>query len=524
MNNFWLKSILLVSFFFNLTSVAGAEKQIGAPRVKIRVAQYQSSLSFVLPKGGRWLSNNRSGNIPAQAKCQIVGKLKTPAKKKFHLMAGSAKATDEKKLKEVKQNLESQGFSTHEFMVGKAAEKGFPDNRIVFVGVGLYFDENEAQQQLDKLAAKNISSWIFAETIEPAKGTMILKVGNKTVPFNFTDISIEGRSGVKLLKAEYAKGYSWHGFADRTYKSRIQIRWGSDDCLDCIEHTDLESLLVGIVPSEISAKAAPAALQAQATAARGEMLSKLGTRHYNEGYDFCSEQHCQVYKGMQSCDDHIYSSIRNTWGIILENHEGGAVDAVYSANCGGHSSANQNIWTSNADPHLQGVPDTIDGSSFDLTDENQVKEFIRNPPKCWCGIGGVEGSDKFRWKKEISGKNWKKVEEAVELGRIKSVNSFVRDISGRIISLKITGENGEKTIMKELTIRRLFNGLRSSCFIVDWNYDKQGFIVAADFEGAGWGHGVGMCQTGAQSMAANGKKFNEILLHYFPGAKLKSLY
>jgi SpoIID/LytB domain protein len=78
--------------------------------------------------------------------------------------------------------------------------------------------------------------------------------------------------------------------------------------------------------------------------------------------------------------------------------------------------------------------------------------------------------------------------------------------------------------MKELTIRRLFNGLRSSCFIVDWNYDKQGFIVAADFEGAGWGHGVGMCQTGAQSMAANGKKFNEILLHYFPGAKLKSLY
>ncbi|HMM60985.1 MAG TPA: hypothetical protein PKC25_12735, partial [Candidatus Rifleibacterium sp.] len=97
-------------------------------------------------------------------------------------------------------------------------------------------------------------------------------------------------------------------------------------------------------------------------------------------------------------------------------------------------------------------------------------------------------------------------------------------ISGRIVSIKLTGENGEKTVLKELPIRQLFGGLRSSFFKADWKRDKQGFINAADFEGAGWGHGVGMCQTGAQSMALAGRAFADILLHYFPGAKLVKLY
>jgi SpoIID/LytB domain protein len=78
--------------------------------------------------------------------------------------------------------------------------------------------------------------------------------------------------------------------------------------------------------------------------------------------------------------------------------------------------------------------------------------------------------------------------------------------------------------MKELSIRRLFGNLKSSCFIVDLKKDADGFIVSATFQGAGWGHGVGMCQTGAQSMAYKGKTFEEILRHYFPGAQLKKLY
>ncbi len=439
-------------------------------------------------------------------------------------MVGSAPAQDEKKKNEVIEKFTNLGFKTHKFTLGRPPGEKLPDNQIVFIGIGVFFAEEDAQMKLDELSAKNISSWIFTETIEPAKGSLQLTIGKKPVPVNFTDLQLEGKKGVKLLKVEFARGYSWHGFADRTYKSRIQVRFGSEDSLDCIEHTNLESLLVGIVPSEISAKAPAAALQAQAIAARGEMLSKMGTRHFNQGYDFCSEQHCQVYKGMQSCDDHIFNSIKNTWGILLLNNENRALDAVYSANCGGHSSANQNIWTSNADPHLQGVPDLIKHKPLDLTNEEQVKDYILNPPNCWCGVQGVEGAGKFRWTQKLSSKDWNKVEEQTGLGAIETVDSFVRDVSGRIISLKIKGDKGEKTIMKELTIRRLFSGLRSSCFIVDWQRNKSGKIVSATFKGAGWGHGVGMCQTGAQSMAFKGKTFEQILLHYFPGAQLKKLY
>lgn len=522
MNKIFTCILTLTAFLF-FSSTIEAQK-LGAPRVRIRVAQYENSLEFSLPKGGRWLSNNRSGNIPAGQKCKIVGQITQKAVKKFHVMVGSAPADDQGKIDETMNKFVKLGYKTHGFTVGRDPQPGFPDNRIVFVGVGIFHSEEEAQKLHEQLAAQNISNWVFTETIEPAKGQLKLFVGGKEVAFKFAEIHLEGRGGVKLHQAEYAKGFSWHGFADRTYKSRVEIRFGSDDCLDCIEHTDLESLLVGIVPSEISAKAAPAALQAQATAARGEMLSKMGTRHFNEGFEFCSEQHCQVYKGIQSCDDYIYESIRNTWGILLFGDDGKALDAVYSANCGGHSSANQNIWTSNPNPHLQGVADTISEFKADLTDEKQVAQYIKNPPKCWCAQEGVEGANKFRWEKEIDTKAWKKIEEGLELGRIKSIDGFVRDVSGRIISLKISGEKGEKTIMKELAIRKLFGMLRSSCFMVVWHRDQQGFINGAGFTGAGWGHGVGMCQTGAQSMAINGKTYQQILLHYFPGARLKSLY
>lgn len=519
--NLGIISALLILAFSSLFAEA---KQMDAPRLRIRVAQYADSLEFVLPEGGRWHSDNRSGNIPAGKKCRITGKLFRKALKKYHVMVASVPADDIEKLTQTLNKFNKMGYKTHKFTVGQTPKSGFPDNRMVLIGVGIFEQESDAQKLHEELSACNISSWIFVETIASAKGQLQLTVAEKTIPFKFSKIRLEGKKGVTLLNAEYAKGFSWHGHADRTYKSSIEIRFGSDNSLVCIEHTDLESLLVGIVPSEISAKAPPAALQAQAIAARSEIIAKMGTRHFNEGYEFCSEQHCQVYKGMQSCDEYIYNSIAETWGMVLLDHKNKALDTVYSANCGGHTSANQNIWTSEPNPHLQGIADTVSEFRADLTDERQIEEFIRNPPQCWCSLIGVEGSDKFRWSKKISEKDWHKVEKSVGLGRIKGIGSFVRDVSGRIISLKITCENGEKTIMKELAIRKLFGMLPSSCFVANWKTDPKGFIISAEFSGAGWGHGVGMCQTGAQNMARQGKNFKEILLHYFPGARIKKLY
>jgi len=504
-----------------LLSFCGADAA-NPPAVRIRVAQYANSLDIVMPKGGQWLSGNRKGSLKSGKNYRIEGRMAEPAVRKYHLMVGSAALSKPEMLAEVEGRFKQ--FKTHRFIAGQEPAPGYPDNRIVFVGVGIFDDEEKAKEQQDKLAAEAISSWVFFENIRPAQGSLAIYQGKKKIFESRNGMELVPTQTITLKKAEFAKGFSWHGFENRHFSGKIFIGWGFENSLDCVEQTDLEKLIVGIVPSEISSKAPDSALQAQAVAARGEMLSKRGTRHFNEGYDFCSEQHCQVYKGLQSVDQKIAGSIKNTRGLILENHEGGILDAVYSANCGGHSSANHQIWVSNPDKHLQGVCDLKIPVKMDLTDHKQAEAFIRNPAEAWCSMTGVEGADKFRWEKTLGEADWKKVEEAAGIGRIRSIDEFVREVSGRIISIRLKGSAGEKTVLRELAIRKLFGMLRSSNFIVEWKHDKEGYIIGASFIGAGWGHGVGMCQTGAQSMARAGYSFDKILLHYFPGAKLKKLY
>jgi SpoIID/LytB domain protein len=121
----------------------------------------------------------------------------------------------------------------------------------------------------------------------------------------------------------------------------------------------------------------------------------------------------------------------------------------------------------------------------------------------------------------------KVIEKAVGVGKIRTIDSFKREISGRIISMRVAGESGEKMILKELPIRKLLGGasvLRSSCFIAQWQKDSGGFIIGGTLTGAGWGHGVGMCQTGAQAQALAGREYLQILQHYFPKSISVKLY
>ncbi|MBI3037542.1 SpoIID/LytB domain-containing protein, partial [bacterium] len=398
------------------------------------------------------------------------------------------------------------------------------DGRILFIGVG-QFDENKpAQILVDDLAALGSSSWILEEVIKSSVGNLRFEINGKKIVESSDQFALVPKTTVQLSKVEFAKGYSWHGFGNRKFRGTLNIRWGAQNSLDCITTTDLETVLSGVVPSEISSKAAIGALEAQTVAARGEILSKMGLRHLGEKFDFCSEQHCQVYSGETPESIAVGKAVSNTQGILLANAEGGFVDAVYSANCGGHGEANHIVWTSFPDPQLIGVWDSKKISNLDLTSEDSVKRFIRAPPPCYCDDPTLEGGDKFRWKKEISAKEWGGVVERGGVGSIRNFKEFSRGNSGRLYKITIEGEKGSRTIMKELNIRKLFGGLRSACFVADWKRNSKGFIIEGLFEGAGWGHGVGMCQTGAQGMARSGENFQKILLHYFPGSHLMKVY
>jgi len=270
-----------------LLSFCGADAA-NPPAVRIRVAQYANSLDIVMPKGGQWLSGNRKGSLKSGKNYRIEGRMAEPAVRKYHLMVGSAALSKPEMLAEVEGRFKQ--FKTHRFIAGQEPAPGYPDNRIVFVGVGIFDDEEKAKEQQDKLAAEAISSWVFFENIRPAQGSLAIYQGKKKIFESRNGMELVPTQTITLKKAEFAKGFSWHGFENRHFSGKIFIGWGFENSLDCVEQTDLEKLIVGIVPSEISSKAPDSALQAQAVAARGEMLSKRGTRHFNEGYDFCSEQ------------------------------------------------------------------------------------------------------------------------------------------------------------------------------------------------------------------------------------------
>jgi SpoIID/LytB domain protein len=444
-------------------------------------------------------------------------------------MVLSVALADSAIMDEAKVEWKQLGWELNTSIIGKEffADDGktlLYDGRKIQGEVGSFDTIEAAQALVDKLASQGKSSWIQTEILQLAKGELTLTV-NGQVKATGPSILLIPADTIFMKKVEFAAGYPWHGFADRTYSGKLTCRFGANDAIDCILNTSLENVLAGVVPSEISASADIGALRAQAVAARGEILSKVGVRHLGEGFDTCSEQHCQVFAGVTKYSQQVGPKIAPTAGYILfDPNKNRILDAVYSANCGGHSEASHLVWTTQPNPILNGTWDCANPPAIDLSEEKQVSEFIRNPPTCYCSNQNVEGGKRFRWQKNLSTSDWKAVEAKVGIGRIKDIKDIARGYSGRIYRLTFVGQSGEKTVMKELNIRKLFGSLMSACFIANWKKDASGYITSAEMIGAGFGHGVGMCQTGAQSLAKQGWAYQRILSHYFPGSVLKKWY
>ncbi len=497
--------------------------------VRIKVAQYAANIDFVCKGGGAWDLGGKKGRLTGTETCKVTSVLDKKAVKRYHVMTVSVRPDETAELDKAVAQWRAAGWRVRVVMSGRPlyTEDGktlINDNRRANIEVGVFDDEASAQALVDRLASQGKSAWISVEIVSRAQGRITLEVNGAAVAEG-DDLLIIADQSTLLKNVEYAVGYSWHGFADRSYRGPISIRFGAHDALDCVLSTGLEAILAGVVPSEISANAQIGALQAQAVAARGEILAKIGGRHAGEGFDTCSEQHCQVFAGESAAATAVAQKIAPTRGVVLGKPAGGLVDAVYAANCGGHSEACHYVWSTPADPILVGVWDCENPPSLDLSEEEQVGRFIKNPPAgCFCADPAAEGSPSFRWQKSITGADWTKIESAIGVGKLREVTDLARGFSGRIYRMTFVGSTGKKTVMKELNIRKLFGGLKSACFVATWQKDAAGNINGVSFTGAGFGHGVGMCQTGAQSQARRGWSFDKILLHYFKGAQLKNIY
>ena len=329
----------------------------------------------------------------------------------------------------------------------------------------------------------------------------------------------------------------------------------------------LEEYLTSVISSEMSANSSLELLKAHAVVSRSWLLAQIEKRKAMSGkdegffsftktkeeyirwydredhtiFDVCADDHCQRYQGITKASNAtVAEAVRSTRGCLLM-HNNTICDARFTKCCGGVSEEFEYCWEDKHLPYLSAVRDTEDQSVPDLTKEEEAEKWIRQAPQSYCNTQDkhilsqilnnydLETTDFYRWKVRYT------QEELAELIRTNTKGDYgdildlipvQRGTSGRICKLKIVGSLKTYTIGKEMEIRRILSDshLCSSAFVVDKGDVKDGVPQWFLLTGAGWGHGVGLCQVGAAVMGEKGYSYEEILLHYYKGASIRKFY
>lgn len=337
-------------------------------------------------------------------------------------------------------------------------------------------------------------------------------------------------SVMEIKNVPYGVGWWWEGTQDRTYQGDIEVRPASDGMLEVVLTLPLEEYLKGVVPSEIGADSPLEALKAQAVAARSEALLALETGKYaGAHHDIGSDVDSQAYSGNVKRSEASDEAVQATRGQALY-FEGKPMAAFYASSSGGHTEDIRNVWPHRA--HEKGYWDVAQFDSdeefdYDLTKEEDLRRWLVANPDVNCNPDKYSvpawAVNNFRWERVITADQltaW--VGKKKDIGRVIKLRPIKRGVSGRLIEIEFIGEDGSYTEGPELPIRMVFDPpLKSAAFVVDPTGPEQrpdSFVI----RGAGWGHGVGMCQTGAITMARKGVKFSQILKHYYPKATLRN--
>ena len=339
--------------------------------------------------------------------------------------------------------------------------------------------------------------------------------------------------------------------------------------LTAVNVLPVEDYLLSVISSEMSATASLELLKAHAVISRSWLLAQIDKnkriteehedykaceeggedemikwydREDHVNFDVCADDHCQRYQGItRQSTERVRDAIKATWGEVL-TYGGELCDARFSKCCGGVYEEFENCWEPKHYDYLEARRDGEDEMNFpDLTKEAAAEEWILTSPKAFCNTTDKqilsqvlnnydqETTDFYRWTVEYTLEELAALilkRSGVDYGQILDLQPVARGTSGRLYKLKIVGTKKTLTIGKELEIRRTLSPshLYSSAFIVERHDVTDGVPGKFVLRGAGWGHGVGLCQIGAAVMGEKGHNYKEILLHYFINANITTLY
>ena len=352
--------------------------------------------------------------------------------------------------------------------------------------------------------------------------------------------------------------FHWERKEEQTFKGALKII-DEGKHLTAINRLPLEDYLLSVISSEMKATAPLEFLKAHAVISRSWLLAQQEkARNISQTYssiqqseeayirwydredhahfDVCADDHCQRYQGISKAfTSTVRQAIEATQGEVLTYGEQ-ICDARFFKCCGGATEQFENTWEPVHHPYLDKIIDADTPlTSGDLTQEEAARAWILSSPPTFCNTTDTEilknvlneydqeTQHFFRWEVKYTSQELSalvKEKLGIDLGKILELIPIERGVSGRLVRLKIVGSLKTLTIGKELVIRKAFSPthLYSSAFVIDKKEDT--FI----FHGAGWGHGVGLCQIGAAIMGAKGFRYQEILQHYFKGSQLTKIY
>lgn len=380
------------------------------------------------------------------------------------------------------------------------------------------------------------------------------------------------QSSFDLKAVTIGVDFHWQRQEDQRFKGALNLV-ATDKGIVTINQVDVEEYLTSVISSEMSANASKELLKAHAVISRSWLLAQVEKnfnlngsvtpykscyrdsetlirwydREDHDLFDVCADDHCQRYQGItKETSRRVAEAVGDTRGQILTS-EGDICDTRFSKCCGGMSEEYQYCWEDTPKPYLAAVRDIAQGISPsrrqepDLTVEAEADRWIRSCEPAFCNTadGRVlaevlndydrETRDFYRWtveygQRELSALISDKLK--MDFGAIIDLIPLERGRSGRVSRLRIVGTERTFTIGKELEIRRALSEthLYSSAFVVDKLDARDGIPRRFVIRGAGWGHGVGLCQIGAAVMGEQGYDYHDILLHYYQGAEIQKIY
>ncbi|WP_027339399.1 SpoIID/LytB domain-containing protein [Halonatronum saccharophilum] len=345
-------------------------------------------------------------------------------------------------------------------------------------------------------------------------GKYNLEIGEKIISFDEAlVIRPKEYAPILLHNVVYGRGYYWGGLEDRQYRGALELL-PRDNGITAINLVGLEEYLLAVVPSEMPASWGVDPLKVQSVAARSYTINNLG-RFRARGYDLCDTVMSAAYGGINKEHPNATQAVVETVGEIA-THKGRAIDAVYSANSGGHTENSEDVWSGKV-PYLRGVSTgvgNIGESEFPLS-PMELKDWLRQRPESYSGNPKYTPARNYRWQRFVS---IEYLEDRLGIEGIKSVTPTARGYAGSITSLKVVGESEEREFRNNLRSR--FGGLRSNRFWIQPQY-QQGELIGYKFYGSGWGHSVGMDQVAVPSMIEAGHSYIDIIKHFYTDIEIE---